>query len=345
MSPRLISSKSSPSVVGTGEARLGHAPPALLLEIGAVEVDDLVEVGEVEQPVDGVDLVVARAEASLDAPQHLVGHRVGDLDADRATEPPSLQLQLDRFQQVVGFVGELEVGVSRDAERRAFGDLHLREERRQRVRDHVLEREEELPLADADEARQELGHLDAGESLFARLRIPDEHAERERQRRDVRERLTRPDGERRQHGIDLPVEERRQLVELLLGAVRDPADQDPFLLERGAQLALPEARLLGRQREHSLADLGQRLLRRASVQRVNREARRLLAHEATDAHREELVEVLGEPRAERQALEERETWVGGELEDALVEVERGQLAVEEPLRPLDGGFLLVHGRH
>ena len=42
------------------EARLGHAPPALLLEIGAVEVDDLVEVGEVEQPVDAVDLVVAR---------------------------------------------------------------------------------------------------------------------------------------------------------------------------------------------------------------------------------------------------------------------------------------------
>ena len=189
------------------------------------------------------------------------------------------------------------------------------------------------------------GTLTRAKRSSPRLRIPDEHAERQRQRGDVRERLAGPDRERRQHGIDLPVEERRELFELLLGAVRDPADADPFLLERRAQLLLPEARLLGRQREHPLADLGQRLLRRASVQRVNREARRVLAHEAADAHREELVEVLGEPRAERQALEERETRVGGELEDALVEVERGQLAVEEPLRPLDGGFLLLHGRH
>ena len=204
---------------------------------------------------------------------------------------------------------------------------------------------EELALADADEAGQELGHLDAGESLLARLRVPDEHAERQRQRRDVRERLTGPDRERRQNGIDLPVEERRELVELLLGAVRDPADQDPFLLERGAQLALPEARLLGRQRQHPLADLGQGLLRGAAIQRVNREARRLLAHEAADPYSEELVEVLGEPRAKLQALEERKIRVGGELEDALVEVERGQLAVEEPLGSLDRGFLLVHGRH
>ena len=128
-------------------------------------------------------------------------------------------------------------------------------------------------MPDADEARQKLGNLYSREAFLAGLGVAHEDSERERERGDVRKRLAGPDRERREHGIDLAVEERRELLELLLGAVRDPADEDPFLLERRAQLALPEARLLGRRREHPLADLGQRLLRRASVGRVNREAR------------------------------------------------------------------------
>ena len=221
------------------------------------------------------------------------------------TVPPNrrrCKLQLDRLEQVVRLVRKLEVGVSRDAERRAFGDLHLREEGRQRVRDHVLEGQIEVTLADADEAREELGHLDAGEAFLAALRIPNEHSERQRQRGDVRKRLAGPDCERCQHGVDLAVEPCSKLVELFLRAIGDPADADSFLLERRQELLPPELRLLGRQREHPLADLGQCLLRGPSIQRVDREARRLLAHEAADAHREELVEVLGEPRAERQAL-------------------------------------------
>ena len=55
-----------------------------------------------------------------------------DSEISRRTVPPNrrrCKLELDRFQQVIRLVGDLEIGVPRDAERRAFGDLHLREER------------------------------------------------------------------------------------------------------------------------------------------------------------------------------------------------------------------------
>ena len=57
----------------------------------------------------------------------------------------------------------------------------------------------------------------------------------------------------------------------------------------------------------------------------------LLAHEPGDADHEELVEVRGEDRAELDALEQRHRRVVGELEHAGVELEPGELAVEESL--------------
>ena len=52
-----------------------------------------------------------------------------DLDADDLAEAPAAQLVLDRLQQVVGLVGDREVGVARDAEDVVVEDLHAREER------------------------------------------------------------------------------------------------------------------------------------------------------------------------------------------------------------------------
>ncbi len=79
-----------------------------------------------------------------------------------------------------------------------------------------------------------LGHLDPREPLLARLRIAYEEAEREREARDVRKRLPGPDGERRKHGIELPVEQVGKCRELLLRAVRGRPHEDSVLGERGA---------------------------------------------------------------------------------------------------------------
>ena len=77
-----------------------------------------------------------------------------DLDPDDVAEAAAAQLELDRLEQVVRLVRDLEVGVARQPERRALADLHLREERLEEVRDHVLERDEEAARADLDEARE-----------------------------------------------------------------------------------------------------------------------------------------------------------------------------------------------
>ena len=82
-----------------------------------------------------------------------------DADADTSTRITSpnrrrLQLGLDCFEEIVGVVGHLEVGVASDAEQNLLGDLHPGEERRQEVGDHRFERHE--PLARIDESVEAL---------------------------------------------------------------------------------------------------------------------------------------------------------------------------------------------
>ena len=184
-------------------------------ELRPVEIEQLVEVGQVERPVDLVDLVVPDAESLLQPLQHRPRGRGRDLEADGVAEAAPLQLLLDRLEQVVRVVRDLEVGVAGDAEDRALDDLHAREEPVEEVRDHVLEHQQPA-TADGEEARQAFGHLDAGEALLAGLGIAREHAEAERQPGDVGEALAGADRERRQHREDLALEAVAELAQLVL---------------------------------------------------------------------------------------------------------------------------------
>ena len=127
--------------------------------------------------------------------------------------------------------------------------------------DHPLQRNEEPALADGHEARQELGHLYPREALLAGVGIADEEAERQREPRDVRERLAGTDRERRQEREDLAPETLGQLLELVIRAVLDLADDDPGLFQRRGEIPLPELCLARRELERLLADLVQRLVR------------------------------------------------------------------------------------
>ena len=122
------------------------------------------------RPVDVVDLDLVDAEP-LDQPgaQRRL-HARADLEPDDLAEAPAAQLVLDRLQQVVGLVGDLEVGVAGDPEEVVAEDVHAREQRVEVRGDDVLERDEGV-LGDLDEARQHLlGHLDAGERLVVERR-------------------------------------------------------------------------------------------------------------------------------------------------------------------------------
>jgi hypothetical protein len=295
-------------------------------------------------PLNSEGLALADAEAVLKARQHPGRRRARDLEPDDLAEAAAEQLELDRLEQVVGLVGYLEVGVARDAKSRVLDDLHLRKEQRQKVADHALERKVDASLADGQEARQEFRHFDARETLLARVRVTHEESEAEREPRDVRKRLAWADGERRQHGEDLPLEAVGQLLELLRLAVLDVCDDDSFSGQRRSQLALPKLRLPRHQVEHAFADLGEGLRRRcgrpASACPTPASS---WPEKSCDADHEELVEVRREDGAEANALEQRHARIGGELEDARVEVERRELTVEKavPADPV-GGLTLRH---
>ena len=163
---------------------------------------------------------------------------------------------------------------------------------------------------------------------------------------DVRERLAGPDGERREHRIELPVEEPGQLGELLLRAVGAGADPRPR--SRRAQASAPRPTPATARRMSSSA----RVRIRASVSRgvspsgPRRDMpERVLSQEPGDAHHEELVEVRGEDRAELHPLEQRHLRIGRQLEHARVEVEPGKLSVEEPRAGPRSFFDLRHGTY
>ena len=60
-----------------------------------------------------------------------------------------------------------------------------------------------------------------------------------------------------------------------------------------------------------------------------------MVFQPADAHLEELVEPGGQDGEELHPLEERERRVRGEVDEAIREVQPGQLPVEEPVRARD----------
>ena len=117
--------------------------------------------------------------------------------------------------------------------------------------------------------------------------------------------------------------------------------------------------MLGDELQHAFARGRELFSRRPTVRRARHGASLHLLAQAGDADLEELVEVAGEDRRELHPLEQRVPGVFGFEQDARVELEPGQLAVEvRELRTLafrdppwacrDGGRgrrMLVNGGH
>ena len=220
--------------------------------------------------------------------------------------------------------------------------VDAREEGGEEVGDDLLERDVEAASAEVEEAWQALGDLDAREALFAGLGVLGEDREREREARDVRERLSRADREGREHGVDLAVEATLELLELLLPEILDAADDDALPRRARARSSRFQSRDCERRRARGRARGCERAPAGASARpRSARDARLGLSEEAGDAHLEELVEVGGEDSAEVHTLEQRERLVGRELEHARMELEVRELTVEEVLDRLGADFVAI----
>ena len=129
MSPRRISSKSASRSVCAPAKRGGTTGTRrLVLEIRAVERGKLHQLREVERALDPVDLGRSpRAEPFVSRSTICVRGRRAHLDADDVAEATLPELGLDGFEEVCRVVGDLEVGVARDAEDRPLDDGHARE--------------------------------------------------------------------------------------------------------------------------------------------------------------------------------------------------------------------------
>ena len=189
---------------GRDQSRLGDRRPARPAQVGAVlDRGDLPQIAHVEQAVDVVDLDLVDVQP-LDQPGAQRGvHAGADLEPDDLAEAPATELVLDRLQQVVGLVGDLEIGVAGDPEQVVADDLHAGEQGREVVGDDVLERDEGV-LGDLHEPRQHLlRHLDPGERVMVGVRVVQPHDQAQRQVGDVRERPPGADRQRGQHREDL----------------------------------------------------------------------------------------------------------------------------------------------
>ena len=163
------------------------------------------------------------------------------------------------------------------------------------------------------------------------LRVAHQHGQVQRQPGDVGERVRRVDGQRRQHRED-PVAEQR-LAGLLLVAVEvRPAQQLDLLLgERGDELVAEQLRVALHEVARRTPDLLQHLARHQAGRGGYGDPGGDPPLQAGHPHHEELVEVGGEDRQEPDPFEQRQVRVLGQLEHPGVEVQPGQLAVEEPV--------------
>ena len=139
------------------------------------------------------------------------------------------------------------------------------------------------------------------------------------------------DGERGEQRKNLPKE---MIFEPGLFFFRHfrPFDQHDALLGQHLPQLAPALLLIACQHTDGLPDAGELLRRSEPIRALDRNAGALLALEAGNADHEELIEVVGGNRQKPNTLEQGVGLVCRLLEHAAVELEPGQLAIDETLR-------------
>ena len=143
--------------------------------------------------------------------------------------------------------------------------------------------------------------------------------------------MARVHGQRGHHREDQPVE---HLVEVgLVAAVEGVpvAQLDPLGRQGGRQVVEQERLLAADHPLERAADVRQQLVRACAVEGPALDAGHHLAPQAGHLDLEELVDPLAEEDEELDPLEQGELGVGHQVEQAVVEVEVGELAGEVPL--------------
>ena len=247
-----------------GQAGRRHRRPRLAVQVGTVQGVDAPEPAQVERRADPEDAVGTHLELGRQQVRQLLAHVGLDLEAERLAEAAAAQLHLDGHEEVVGLVlFEGEVGVAGDPEGVVVPDGHPGEQRLQVGRDDLLERHEALAVGHDHEAGQRRRDLDPGDAALPRRRVLHLDHQVERQVRDVGEGVARVDGQRREHGVDLALEDLDQVLTVVV-VERGPArEADAGLGERGHDEVQEDVVLAPDQLLDPAPDHGQLLARAA----------------------------------------------------------------------------------
>ena len=304
-----------------------------VLERRAVQLRDLAPVAEphpIRGPHDDIvfDLEVLHQDVE-DTPRHV---RLDLQERERAISQ-LLEPAIHRLEQVVGLVFlDHHVGVANDAEEMRPLEMSAGEELLDVAANHVFEEYERgaggrrEAIGQGHEPRQHPRHLDAGELRPAA--VPDAHGEVHAQVRDVRERMARIEGERREDREDLRLEVLREPRIDGRGVVGRLEEVNAIGGQQRPQVPRPASRLLVHLRQCPRPDDRQLFFGGQPVERGLLDAGAEFLQDGGDPHHEELVEVRAGNRQELDALEERVRRVLGLREDPPVELEPAQLAID-----------------
>ena len=284
--------------------------------------------------VDFVDEVFVEVNRLNESPQRRVAHAAFDFEAHRRALAAVVELVFDGLEQVFGFLFvEIEVGVAGDSENRPAPDFVSREELLGKVFYRVAEvREVRAVRAVADfyearENRRNRDNRDVARSA-AHVGVRDLQQNIQPLVAQVREGVRGVDRKRREGGVDVVFEEFFEPRLFRYRAFLRRFEEDFFLAQGGQDFLRPDPIFVRRHSRRDFGDSPQLLARAQPVEPDFGDSRLELLLEPRDADFEEFVEVVADNREEAQPLEQRERRFGAQVEDASVERQPAQLAVE-----------------
>ncbi|MGX1076834.1 hypothetical protein AB7M45_007444 [Bradyrhizobium elkanii] len=265
----------------------------------------------------------------------LFGHRGLDLEPDHRPAAAALERGLEQANEVFGLFLDFEFGVPDDSECALALDGVAGEQAADEQTGCLLQRDQPRRSAflgggDADEAVDLAGHAD---QRVHRLAVGDPRQlqrHREAEIRDERERMRRVDRQRRQQREDVVEEVILDPAPLGPGDVAAVDQLDADLGQDIPQVA-PDRLLVGGELRDGLVDHHELLGRQQAVRAALGNALADLRLDAGDTDHEELVEVIRRNRQEADPLQHGMAEIDRFLEHPPVEMQPGELPVDEAL--------------
>ena len=320
-------------------------------QIGARQADDFRQVLQRQHAVERDDLVGFDIEFLGDEGAHFRGHVRVRLQPDHRAAPAAFQRRLEQADQVFRLFLDFEIAVADDAEQALRLDRKAGKQLLDMGDDHRLQQHQ--PRAASGRLRQADEAVDLGrhahQRLHPRARAAVREVERERQAEigNEGEGMSRVDRQRRQHREDMQEEMVVEPEPFGLAELRRLDEDDVLRLEFVLEMA-PAAQLLQRQFADPGADQRQLLGRGQPVLGRRLDPGAQLPAQAGDAHHEEFVEIIGGNGNEAHPLQQGMRFVRRLQQDAAVELQPGEFAIDETLgraaQRLAGEGLLVVNR-